>query len=72
VRLFEDIFREMEASIRNLDFIKVSEAFCRNFEQNLVFFKVMCGFFKEFEVFFKLFPDRWRFFFFNVGHFEGF
>jgi hypothetical protein len=31
-RLFEDIFKEMEAAIRNLDFLKDYEAFCRNFQ----------------------------------------
>jgi hypothetical protein len=42
-RLFEDIFREMEASIRNLEFFKDNEVFGRKFQ------------FKEFEAFLNYF-----------------
>jgi hypothetical protein len=55
-RLFEDIFTEMEALIRNLRLLKL--------------FSMELRLFPRIRSFFKLFADEWRFFFINVGNFE--
>jgi hypothetical protein len=47
----EDIFREMEALIRNLTLFQRLRGFLKTFSMELRFYKVMLGFFEEFEAF---------------------
>jgi hypothetical protein len=61
-RLFEDIFREMEVSIRNLRLFQRLRGFLKEFSIELRLIESEVRLFQRILGFFKLFSDKWRFF----------
>jgi hypothetical protein len=49
-RLFEDIFREMEASIRNIRLFQKKQGFLKTFSIELRLFQRIQAFFKYFQI----------------------
>jgi hypothetical protein len=60
-RIFEEIFRKMEALIRNRRLVQRLRCFLKTFSMELRLFKVMWGY-RGYQGFFKLFPEKYRLF----------